>query len=73
MSEHIEEDIYPTTLLTIKTYDDIYYNTQTTEDAIKFFEDLINMKISENGKIVEIDESKFKKWKYNKGKRVEEQ
>ncbi|CAG8781023.1 7091_t:CDS:2, partial [Cetraspora pellucida] len=40
MSEHIEENIYPTTLLTIKIYGDIYYSTQTTEGVVKFFEDL---------------------------------
>ncbi|CAG8693073.1 8166_t:CDS:1, partial [Cetraspora pellucida] len=40
MSEHIKEDIYSTTLLTIKTYSNIYYNTQITEGAVKLFEDL---------------------------------
>ncbi|CAG8633427.1 1429_t:CDS:1, partial [Cetraspora pellucida] len=24
----------------VKTYNDIYYNTQTTDDAVKFFENL---------------------------------
>ncbi|CAG8705952.1 16874_t:CDS:2, partial [Racocetra fulgida] len=42
MSEHIKENISPMILikpLKIKTYGDIYYDTQTTEGAVKFFED----------------------------------